>query len=139
MDYIFVSETLGLAVHTETPLEMIEVVRRGMPRKVIDTLAKSIGISFSELTRHLHVSERTLHRYSFDRLLSADLSDHILQIAKAYAKCVEVFEDAEDATRWLKQPSIPLGNMAPLDLMDTSTGIEIVMDELTRIEYGVIA
>lgn len=138
MNYNLVSEILGLPVHTETPLEMIEVVRRGMPRRVIDTLAKSLGISFTELTTHLHVSERTLHRYSFDKLLSPDLSDHVLQIAKVYAKCVEVFEDTEDATRWLKQPSIPLGNMAPLDLMDTSTGIEMVMDELSRMEYGVI-
>lgn len=137
MSYQSVINVLGLKILTRTPLELVNVVRKGIPRKAIDTLAKNLNISVANLTKYLHVSERTLHRYAPEKILSSDLSDHVLQIAKIYTRCVEVFEDNDNAANWLKQSNIVFGNIPPIELMDTSTGIEIVFDELTRIEYGV--
>ncbi len=137
MTYQAVIRTLGLKMPTRTSFEMVNVARKGIPMKAIDTLAKNLKLSRPELARYLHVSERTLQRYTPDKILSQDLSDHVLQIARIYARCVEVFEEHDKAANWLKQPNIAFGKILPIELLDTSTGIEMVFDELTRIEYGV--
>ena len=137
MSYQTVINVLGLKMLTRTPLELVNVARKGIPRKAIDALAKKLNMSVSNLTKYLHVSERTLHRYAPEKILSSDLSDRVLQIAKVCTRCIEIFEDNNNAADWLKQPSITFGNIPPIELLDTSTGIEMVFDELTRIEYGV--
>lgn len=137
MSYQSVINLLGLKMLTRTPLELVNVARNGIPRKAIDALAKKLNMPVANLTKYLHVSERTLHRYAPEKILSSDLSDRVLQIAKVYTRCIEIFEDNNNAADWLKQPSIAFGNIPPIELLDTSTGIEMVIDELTRIEYGV--
>ncbi|MGK5095168.1 antitoxin Xre/MbcA/ParS toxin-binding domain-containing protein [Deltaproteobacteria bacterium TL4] len=139
MNYQSIGEMLGLTQATPTPLDLVEITRTGIPKRAISTLAECFDLTIPELTKYLHVSERTLQRYTPEKLLSSPLSDHLLQMAKVYAKSLDVFEDAEDTTCWLKQPSLALGNIAPIELLDTSSGIEMVLDELIRIEYGVVA
>lgn len=137
MTYQAVIRTLGLKLPTRTPLEMVKVARKGIPMKAIDVLAKNLNMPRPELAKYLHVSERTLQRYTPEKVLSPGLSDHVLQIAKIYTRCVEVFEEHDKAANWLKQSNIAFGKVPPIELLDTSTGIEMVFDELTRIEYGV--
>jgi putative toxin-antitoxin system antitoxin component (TIGR02293 family) len=137
MTYQAVLRILGLKLLTRSPFEMVNVARKGIPMKTIDTLAKNLNLSRPELAKYLHVSERTLQRYTPEKILSQDLSDRVLQIAKLYARCVEIFEEQEKASGWLKQSNIAFGKIPPIELLDTSTGIEMIFDELTRIEYGV--
>jgi putative toxin-antitoxin system antitoxin component (TIGR02293 family) len=137
MTYQAIFRILGLKLLTRTPFEMVNIARKGIPMKAIDTLAKNLNLSRQELAKYLPVSERTLQRYTPEKILSQDLSDRILQIAKVYARCVEIFEGQEKASGWLKQSNIAFGKIPPIELLDTSTGIEMVSDELTRIEYGV--
>lgn len=40
---------------------------------------------------------------------------------------------------WLTTSSKGLGNKRPLDLINTSTGVSLVSDELMRIEHGYVA
>ncbi len=139
MVYQAVSQTLGLDSPTISSFDLMMLTRQGIPRAAIDALANSLHLSVSELTKYLHVSERTLQRYSPDKHLSTELSDRVLQIAKVYARSLDVFEDPEITSNWLKQPNVALGNIAPVEYLDTSSGVEIVLDELTRIEYGVFS
>ncbi len=139
MVYQAVSQTLGLDSPTVSNFDLMMLTREGVPRAAIDALANSLHLSVSELTKYLHVSERTLQRYSPDKNLSTELSDRVLQIAKVYVRSLDVFEEPEITSEWLKQPNVALGNIAPIEYLDTSSGVEIVLDELTRIEYGVFS
>ena len=40
---------------------------------------------------------------------------------------------------WLDAENIALGGVKPKSLLDSTFGIEIVKDELTRIEHGILA
>jgi putative toxin-antitoxin system antitoxin component (TIGR02293 family) len=71
--------------------------------------------------------------------LPKELSDRMLQVAKVYARAVEVFEDEQRALEWLQAPIVALGGRIPVSLLDTSTGVDLVLTELGRIEYGVFA
>jgi putative toxin-antitoxin system antitoxin component (TIGR02293 family) len=53
------------------------------------------------------------------------------------AHATRVFGSLETAECWLKQPAIGLGQKCPIDLLATLAGRKVVVDYLTRIEYGV--
>ncbi len=132
------AKTLGLK-GSSSSFDLIDAIRKGLKKEAVDHVADALEISPSEISRFLHVSPRTLHRYGPDDTLSLDASDHLIQICKVHSRSVEVFGDKRKAIRWLKYPSAALGNTTPFDLLDTSAGVEMVLDELGRIEYGVIA
>jgi len=120
-------------------MQLVNLTRIGLKQKSVHNLAKSLNINVSELSKYLPISERTLQRYPSNKTLSKTLSDHILQIQKALKKAINVFEDDGKAVEWLKHDNIALGSIKPIDLFDTYSGIEMVSDELSRIEYGVFA
>lgn len=113
--------------------------RKGLPKKALLSLLKNLELTMSDVSRLLPVSERTLQRYSESKTLSADLSGHIVAMAKVYARAAETFEDQEKARRWLHKPCRALGGQVPLSLLDTPLGIQAVEEELVRIEHGVYA
>jgi putative toxin-antitoxin system antitoxin component (TIGR02293 family) len=56
-----------------------------------------------------------------------------------YKKGIEVFGEEENFYAWMDFKSIPLGGVKPKDLLDTSFGINMIRDELGRIEHGILA
>ena len=66
-------------------------------------------------------------------------SERILQIEILYSKGEVVFGDRENFTKWLETNNLALGDILPLDLLKTSFGIQLLIDELIRIEHGVLA
>ena len=139
MVYQTVGKTLNLDFPITSLQDLMEITRQGLTREAVDLLADVLDLSIGELTKYLHVSERTLQRYKPEQELSAELSDRLVQLAKVYAKAVDVFEDEQIAVKWLKQPNRALGDTVPMEYLDNSSGIEIILDELIRIEHGVFA
>ena len=139
MVYQTVGKILNLNSSITSLQDLMSITRQGLSREAVDLVAELLELSIGELAKYLHISERTLQRYSSNKQLSPDISDRLVQIVKVYAKTFEVFEDRVLAIKWLKEPNIALGNIAPIQYLDNSSGIEIVLDELTRIEYGVFA
>jgi putative toxin-antitoxin system antitoxin component (TIGR02293 family) len=124
-------------------LDIIAATRHGFPRKALEDLARALDVErVAELDRILNISKRSLQRYESkakDEPLSVELSDHILQVVKVYERTMEVFGDRERALRWLKSPIMALGSEVPLSLLDTSAGVDLVLDELGRLEHGIFA
>ena len=73
--------------------------------------------------------------FDFDTLQS----EKILQIEMLYARGEEVFGDSEHFLIWLQTENLALGKIKPQDILDSGFGISLLMDELTRIEHGVLA
>ena len=125
---------LGFGKIGDSPADMVAAVRRGLSYKAVAKVAEALQIPTRQLAAYLPVTPRTLQRY-----LDRDLSDHLMQIARVFARCEEVMGDRDRARRWLQAPCIPLGNVPPMSLLDTYTGVEMIMDELGRIEHGIAA
>jgi putative toxin-antitoxin system antitoxin component (TIGR02293 family) len=134
------AKTLGIK-GPQSPLDLIETIRQGLPKQALERLAKALRVKVLDLEHILPVSRRTLQRYEQQDLkcLPKELSDHMLQVAKVYVRAVEVFEDEKRALEWLQAPIVALGGRIPMSLLDTSTGVDLVLTELGRIEYGVFA
>jgi putative toxin-antitoxin system antitoxin component (TIGR02293 family) len=119
--------------------DLIPLIKKGIPRKSLDNLLMVTGISPAEMAGIMHTSDRTLRRYKPSKLLNAEQSEKVIQLALLYSRGEEVFESLEGFKTWMESTVIPLGNKPPKVLLDTSIGIEILMDELGRIEQGVFA
>lgn len=115
----------------------VERIRRGLPGEAVAALSRKMGVSQKELAGWLHVTPRSLQRYTFTANLSPEISDRVAQLIRVYCRCDEVFKDESKVSGWLKTPNYALGNIAPMSLFDTTPGIEMVLDELGRIEHGV--
>src|SRR4030043_226995 len=68
-------------------------------------------------------------------ITKADIVKEVsIKLRDLYKKGVEIFGNSSRFNTWLSRESAGLGSMQPLDLMGTSTGIDLVYEELLRIE-----
>jgi putative toxin-antitoxin system antitoxin component (TIGR02293 family) len=56
-----------------------------------------------------------------------------------FKKGEEIFGNQEEFQKWIEQPAYGLGFRVPKSMIQTSSGIDLVADELTRIEFGDLA
>lgn len=122
-----------------TPFDLVEVGRRGIPRKALTELAAGLALNLRELAELLPVTERTLQRYKPKQHLSPVVSEHALQLAEVVSQGREVFRDPSRFNAWVREPSAALGGTEPLKLLSSRYGIGIVLNELGRIEHGIPA
>ncbi len=121
-------------------LSLVEMVRRGVKFQAFDSFANKSPFSLTEWSTYLHLSERTMQRYKTEeRTFDPLQSEKIIEIALFYNKGIEVFGTAEKFNSWLETDNLVLGKIKPKMLLDNTFGISILKDELTRIEYGVLA
>lgn len=124
-----------------TPLseqEWVDRIRAGLPCSAVTALATRIDVPQKDVAAWLHTTTRTIQRTMEANIpLGLDLSDRTAQLIRVYRRCRDVFKDDKKVSVWLKSPNYALGNVSPVSLLDTIPGIEIVLDELGRIEHGV--
>jgi putative toxin-antitoxin system antitoxin component (TIGR02293 family) len=52
-------------------------------------------------------------------------------------RATSVFGDRDKAIIWLNSPCFALGNQVPKQLIDSTAGMELVLDTLGHIEQGI--
>lgn len=60
-------------------------------------------------------------------------------IEEVILQATEIFGDRMTATAWLHQESTALGNKTPWSLLNNAAGRKQVLDELGRLEYGIVS
>lgn len=119
---------------------LVEQAHNGLSITAFFDILKFSGLTKEELSGLLDVSFKTIQRYQKDgKRLSAIHSEQLLKIIALYQKAEEVFVDMDSFIRWVRKPALGLGNEKPLKFMQTPGGIDLVMDELRRIEFGALA
>ena len=119
--------------------DLIELGSRGISKRALMNLADYLQLSPGRMAQLLSVSERTIQRYGPGDHFGRAVSEHILHIAEVAAKGVEVFEDRDRFLKWLNQPSIALSMETPINLLESRFGADMVLDELGRMEHGILA
>ena len=102
----------------------------------VENLGRFLVESPQRLMRVVQINERTAQRRRERGSLSAEESDRIARIARVSQRAIDSLGDENRAREWLKRPNRVLQDAAPLDLLSTDAGSELVTDELGRIEYG---
>ena len=88
----------------------------------------------------LNISSKTLDRYrKAEKRLTPSASQLMLKLFTLYRKGEEIFGNLEEFQKWIEEPAYGLGSKIPKTLFQTPAGIDLIMDELVRIEYGDLA
>lgn len=120
--------------------QLIDFVKRGVKFPAFKNIVDKSAFNINEWSGFLHLSERTMQRYKKEsKTFDPIYSEKILEITMLFNYGKEVFGDEDNFNTWLQTKSVALGGTAPKDLLDSTFGIRLVKDELTRIEHGVLA
>jgi putative toxin-antitoxin system antitoxin component (TIGR02293 family) len=109
------------------------------PQAVVDFLSLS-GLPQQLVKQVFNTSIKTFRRYlRQNKLLNASTSEKLLRLYALYQRGLIVFGSAEAFTEWLMKPAFGIGNLVPLTILDTATGIKLINEELVRIANGDLA
>lgn len=119
---------------------LIKSTREGVDYDTFDKLSDKFPLNNSDWSKILNVSERTMQRYKREKKRFDSIhSERLLLIMLLFKKGVDVFENADNFIKWLNSENISLGGVKPINMLDNSFGVNMIKDELIRIEHGVLA
>ena len=119
---------------------LINAIKEGIRFSFFEKLAKNIPFTLREWASYLHLSERSLQRFKKEKgTFNTVSSEKIIEISMLNKYGIEVFDDQDKFNVWLLTKNVALGGIKPKDLLDSSFGIQLLKDELTRIEHGILA
>jgi putative toxin-antitoxin system antitoxin component (TIGR02293 family) len=120
--------------------ELIDATRKGVDYKTFDELSFAYPLNSTTWSRILNMSERTIQRYKREKKKFDPIhTEKLLLIMLLFKKGSDVFGNKKNFLSWLNAKNIALGGIKPIELLDNSFGINIIKDELTKIEHGVLA
>jgi putative toxin-antitoxin system antitoxin component (TIGR02293 family) len=114
--------------------------KKGLRAEAVFDFISLSDFSFPFIEKVLNKTMKTFTSYKKNQTaLDPVVSEKLLKIFSLYDKGDKIFGSVGEFNQWLATPSFGLGKFVPRDLLDTITGIELVSEELTRIEYGDLA
>lgn len=130
---------MGHQFSDATDFDLLKLARKGVSKKSLLALAKQISFTIEEIAAVLHISERTLQRYTPSTLVKTEYADRAIELARLYERGIEVLGSTDAFNTWMRTPNRALNNEKPLNLLDTSIGFDLILQVLGRLEYGVFS
>jgi putative toxin-antitoxin system antitoxin component (TIGR02293 family) len=127
----------GRGRSVNSPEDLKDWIREGLPFESIELVMERFGISREEISWALDLPARTLARRKLEQRLRRDESDRLFRLVRIASQAAEVLGGNGQASRWLHTPNRALGGKPPLELLDTDLGSRQVEEVLGRIEHGV--
>jgi putative toxin-antitoxin system antitoxin component (TIGR02293 family) len=119
---------------------MVNLLREGVEFPYLNSISDRINFTLEDWASYLHLSERTIQRYKKEKKpFDTIYTEKIVQIDLLYKRGTDVFGNEENFHTWMETKSIPLGGIKPKELLDTTYGINLIANELGRIEHGIFA
>lgn len=111
------------------PITRAEQVRARV--KIDEALFSSI-IGYSEVHYKRLIKEKTKH-------LREVASNRLYRFAQVIEHAVELYDgDQETALRWLRHPNPAFGNQAPMEMLKSEVGADMVDKLITQLELGIL-
>jgi len=122
-------------------LSIVKSSNAGVSSKIFSELVEMSGISKRFLAEEVFdISLKTMMRYQKDnKKLNPRNSEIALKLMNLFRKGIEIFGTMISFMSWLNKEAYGLGDKLPITLMNTITGIDLIEEELIRIEFGALA
>jgi putative toxin-antitoxin system antitoxin component (TIGR02293 family) len=144
------SPTLSyMTVYRASPLERIDMIRRGIPASEAKRLFADLPIGQGVGFKALNLSTATINKKAkHGDTLSPGESERIVGFAKLVGQLEVMIQDCGGPTnfdartwmaRWLTEPLPAFGGVRPADMMDTMEGQALVSTALSEIQSGAYA
>jgi putative toxin-antitoxin system antitoxin component (TIGR02293 family) len=143
LEPIHIEEILGgrrvLGKPVRTVLELNVAVEHGLPKVTLRNVARRV---FSDTAEQRALMYRVVPEATYKRrrdLLSPAESGRTERLARVVAMAGDVWQDREEARRFLTTPHAEMGGKTPLDAALTELGARIAEGVMARIVYGLPA
>lgn len=128
-----VEEPLAYYMPVKKPVAVADYTYKKL-KKITDL----VPFTQSEWANMLHLSERTLQRYAKNNSSFEGIyTDRILLLQEMIEMGLETFVDADAFYHWLKKEKQVLGQTLNFESLYSDRGIQEVIDQISRIQYGV--
>jgi len=128
------------AAEQPTIQEMQLRIDKGLSYSVFEELSQTLPLTNKEWATILAISDRTLQRWYNDQpRIDGLTAERLFEIARFTVIALDVFPTGKDVVDWLRTPHPDFDNEAPIRLLRTHTGIDLVKTLLLRIMHGVVA
>jgi putative toxin-antitoxin system antitoxin component (TIGR02293 family) len=125
--------------YLRSPLAKLGAIKQGLKPAALSDLITVTGATQIDVAKWLDITEPTLRKHiQSTKGLNAGISEHVIQLFELFNKGMDTFGSIDEFKSWLKHYN-PAIDAIPFDLLDTITGINIILSELIRIDYGVTA
>jgi len=136
----YTAALLGLKKAPRDDLEWAELLQTGLSSTTVDSLSAALGWTREKLAKAIDLVPRTVaRRLARGARLTVPESERVLRVARVLARANDVLEGEAKAKTWLEEPSTALAGRAPIDLLRTDIGTELVLTELLKIDHGMWA
>jgi uncharacterized protein (DUF2384 family) len=139
----------ALNVYRATPLERIDMIRRGILASAAKRLFADLPIGQGAGLKSLNLSVATVNKKAKNgETLSPKESERVVGFAKLVGQLEAMIEESGDPTnfdakawmaRWLTEPLPAFGGTRPADQIDTMKGQSLVSSALAMIQSGATA
>lgn len=120
--------------------KLINATRKGVDFEMFDNFTVKYPLNSTDWSRILNLSERTIQRYRREKKRFDSIhTEKLLMIMLLFKKGTAVFGSTTNFLAWINSKNIALGGDKPTDLLDNSFGINMVKNELVKIEHGILA
>jgi putative toxin-antitoxin system antitoxin component (TIGR02293 family) len=110
--------------------------RKGVKPKIFFDFADSINMPEKKLALLINISSRTIHNYKDQQKpLEPVQSEHLLKLIALFGKGEDIFGNIDEFNYWLQKPFWN-SKEKPIDWLTTPGGVDLVMDELSRLSHG---
>jgi len=121
-------------------LLIVQIIKKGITYSVFQEIHNLSPFTTSDWAEVLNLSTKSLSRYKTnDQLFKPIHSEKIIELAEIFILGKRVFGENEKFKLWLHIPNYALGNLKPKELLGDSYGKELVINELNRIDHGILA
>lgn len=132
-----ISKQTNYLLEEQQAMYILQHSLKGVAASSVDNIIKISGYERQRMEIILDTTYKTYSRYKKEKkLLNASQSEKILKLEQLFIFGTEVFGSKEALNLWMKSPSIALGQIVPDEAIKTSTGIDLVLTEITNIAYG---
>ena len=119
----------------DSDIELIKQARKGVQTALLWDFLKVIDSSKTDFEFFL---PRSLNTFSRKKVLDEAMSERILSIIRVFKKGEDLFGNVAKFKLWLDKFNPILGDY-PKQYLITSTGCQVVIDELGRAQHGNMA
>ena len=133
-------EQVNYLVEEQQALYIVSSSLKGVFAGSVDDVMDVSGYEKAQIEQIMDTSYKTYSRYKKDKKrLNPDQSERILKLKSLFSFGVTVFGSKESLAKWMQKPAFGLNNLVPNEAIKTSTGIDLVLNEITNIAYGNLA
>jgi putative toxin-antitoxin system antitoxin component (TIGR02293 family) len=134
------SELTALKKVVKDSFSLVMAARQGISAATAIAVASLLHLHPEQLADILNITSKTLRTYRQEqKTLNPAHSEQTLKLLALHLRGQQVFGDGDAFARWLEKPAYGLDDQVPLTLLETSGGIDLVLEELDRIAYGDLA